>query len=1399
LFAQPWIMSLEEARHGEANHTGPDPLIPARRMQSAPTQQTGNVSAIKGLFSGNQPANPSGPPRGGPPRGSPRSRPNRVHPPNVQPGQTPSPRGQPPPGGQRARGAPPRAFSPTHSAPNLAVSQPLPPQTNHSSNIPREGGNPNGPNRGVPSNRGTVPIPMRGMDRTRSEISKSLGSVQQRPRPEGGRTPPMNYDPPPAHPNNPDQKLSKPLHKMSKTDSKIIRRQQLESFSDVLHNEELLRETVQKALEERLTSVRPGELSELPESPEKPQILASKPNLTRTQGAAHIAPPQIPPKPQRQSTDTDPPSPVIRPEEEPLQWPATAKFENPDDPSVILYDETAEKTKIRAATIEKLVEKATDAKAESAFQQAFLLTYRSILPPYELLGLLEERFAMPLPEGSEAALTTFKQTQQKPIQIRVCQLLKTWITQHFNDFESDKELQDRFRNFVTEMITPAHPKLGNNLETIFTRQLKGEYEREKKAQFADPPPKPIIPTKQNPGILDINAKELARQLTIIESNLYRAILPRECIGLAWSKKDAKERAPNILAMIDRFNVVSSWVVCEVVKPESFRQRVETMNHFIKIAKQCRRLNNFNASMEILAGLEDSAVHRLKTHWSELSRKSINTYEELKAILSSDRSYHSLRSVLKLCNGAVIPYMGMYQTDLTFIEDGNPDKIGDLHNFSKRILVSNVIQEIKQYQQAPYHLEPVPVVQNYLSSIAANLLDKETCYQKSLAILPRGGLKNPPASSNNPPASPQVIPASPEVNSKTSAGKSLNNSSSSSDSDSYGELEYRPGYLFNQPDSDSNIRLVKEPGHSHESPKIIAATLEKLIERVTYHIYPDPHTSDTFLLTYRSFTTGKRVLELLLMRYDVPYPMNSSLADKYKAQRVIPVQSRVFNLLKNWVDKYPYDFLAERSLAQMLFDFSENSAMQGNALGRISQTLKAKMELINQGKSAHKKVVSKTQSTIPLLPMLRSPSDSSQTSILDFYPEEIARQLCLIAHKVYSKIDPRELLNTCSWQHDNMGRLRNLSKFTAIFTGLRNWLIHLISSSSLADRRDWIQLFIRVAAYSSEFCNYQVLCGIMTGLSTNDVRVSSLWDNIDPQLSEKYTQLSYLLSGASSLRTFREFLPACEEACVPAVEAYLKEIASIEERERDFVEGQLINMQKRTKFSACILEFLQYRASTYTFESHSWLREFLLEKIHKYADREAFDDQTPLSEQLASMDSNQIKTSIRAAFMDDKNLRQQLVSMFTSAFRQSEELQSASSEIEGFQSSAREDLRSLSSIWKHTGSSLQLAVDDYLRNRFPDLPLTDWSAQDDDGLVYGWPEKISIQVIDNGELNYIVYSKNQFDNAELATVLRMKKFFQENSPLNKYPDGPSVLAFVGFIPNATADVAKRKGIEVVSFP
>jgi son of sevenless-like protein len=78
--------------------------------------------------------------------------------------------------------------------------------------------------------------------------------------------------------------------------------------------------------------------------------------------------------------------------------------------------------------------------------------------------------------------------------------------------------------------------------------------------------------------------------------------------------------------------------------------------------------------------------------------------ELKKLCSSERNFESLRSYLKSLQPPCVPYLGLYQTDLTFIEDGNKNWRGasmELVNFDKCTKVGACVKKIQMYGGTPF--------------------------------------------------------------------------------------------------------------------------------------------------------------------------------------------------------------------------------------------------------------------------------------------------------------------------------------------------------------------------------------------------------------------------------------------------------------------------------------------------------------------------------------------------------------------------------------------------------------------------------------------------------------------------------------------------------------------------
>lgn len=190
------------------------------------------------------------------------------------------------------------------------------------------------------------------------------------------------------------------------------------------------------------------------------------------------------------------------------------------------------------------------------------------------------------------------------------------------------------------------------------------------------------------SFISIDEEELARQLCLGDFEVYSRIRPPELLNLAWSVKKLQHRAPNVLALIDRFNKISAVVTNTILKTPNVRARANVLSHWIKTMKYLGDYHNYNSLYAILAGLGNAAVSRLKWTREKVSKRLLVVWGEVEVLCSNEKSYRNYREALKMADRPCVPYIGMYLTDLTFIEDGNPNNSNNLINFSKRKLVYN---------------------------------------------------------------------------------------------------------------------------------------------------------------------------------------------------------------------------------------------------------------------------------------------------------------------------------------------------------------------------------------------------------------------------------------------------------------------------------------------------------------------------------------------------------------------------------------------------------------------------------------------------------------------------------------------------------------------------------------
>lgn len=84
------------------------------------------------------------------------------------------------------------------------------------------------------------------------------------------------------------------------------------------------------------------------------------------------------------------------------------------------------------------------------------------------------------------------------------------------------------------------------------------------------------------------------------------------------------------------------------------------------------------------------------------------------------------------------YLGIYTSDLTFADQGNPSRIDGLVNWDKCKLEASIIRDVHLFQQTPYRHPPDVALQRLVWDLATD--DDETLYERSLRQEPRSNKK-----------------------------------------------------------------------------------------------------------------------------------------------------------------------------------------------------------------------------------------------------------------------------------------------------------------------------------------------------------------------------------------------------------------------------------------------------------------------------------------------------------------------------------------------------------------------------------------------------------------------------------------------------------------------------------
>ncbi|KAH8167063.1 hypothetical protein CIB48_g1170 [Xylaria polymorpha] len=389
-----------------------------------------------------------------------------------------------------------------------------------------------------------------------------------------------------------------------------------------------------------------------------------------------------------------------------------------------------------------LVERLTthDTTPDAVFVSAFYLTFRLFCTPAELVEVLIERFDY-VGESPSIAST---------VRLRVYNVFKLWLESHWRESTDGEALPSiaHFAEFKLGLIIPSAGKRltelvqrVSSMESLALSRLGSSMSKPSTTTAPFTPADAAIPASilsksqqgllsnwkmggSPPSILDFDSIELARQITLKQMSTFSSIKPEELLGSQWMKNGGVD-SPNVKAMSGFSNDLANLVADTILQQSEVKKRAAIIKQWIKIAHQCLELNNYDGLMAIVCSLNSSVISRLRKTWDIISHKRRELFRTLHAIVEPTNNNKVLRARLQGHVAPCLPFLGMFLTDLTFVDIGNPatKQLPGLSlsghsmtviNFDKHSRTAKIIGDLQRFQ-IPYRMTEIPDMQEWLQA------------------------------------------------------------------------------------------------------------------------------------------------------------------------------------------------------------------------------------------------------------------------------------------------------------------------------------------------------------------------------------------------------------------------------------------------------------------------------------------------------------------------------------------------------------------------------------------------------------------------------------------------------------------------------------------------------------
>ncbi|NWS13826.1 RGL1 protein, partial [Pachyramphus minor] len=400
--------------------------------------------------------------------------------------------------------------------------------------------------------------------------------------------------------------------------------------------------------------------------------------------------------------------------------------------------------------------------------------------------------------------------------------------------------------------------------------------------------------------------------------------------------------------------------------------------------------------------------------------------------------------------------------------------------------------------------------------------------------------------------------------------------------------------------------------------IKAGTLEKLVENLlTAFGDADFSYISIFLSTYRAFASTRAVLELLLDRFgNLETSSHGEVATLNSFESEVVLRAEIASVLRAWLDQCSEDFREppDHTCLLKLLDYLKNNMPNSDMESKVQNLLK---QFQNQEVETVDGFCSTSSSDLVDGEELEI---SSPEEFSSFQDHVVAEQLTYMDVMLFKKVVPYHCLGSI-WSQRDKKENRNLAPTVRATITQFNTVTKCVVSTILGtkelkvqQRAKIIEKWIHIAHECRILKNFSSLRAIISALQSNSIyRLKTTWMCVSKDILLMYEELSEIFSDHDNYLTSRELLmkeatskfanldssekenqkksqkrlqlqknKGVMQGTVPYLGTFLTDLIMLDTALQDYVEGGLINFEKRRREFEVIaqIKLLQSSCNSY---------------------------------------------------------------------------------------------------------------------------------------------------------------------------------------------------------------------------